>query len=111
MKKNVLVIGSGGPNKYDYIEWLTKLDANVILLEPEGKGGKSVNPKWTTFYTEFDNLDSVINKAKEINSQYPLFTADTIFELTMEHAAEVRKALGLPGLSPELVCFGRNKTV
>ena len=111
MKKNILVVGSGGANKYDYMEWLTKLGANVILLEPDTKASASEKPKWTTYYAKFNNLDDVISKAKKINSTYPLFTADTIFELTMEHASEVRKALNLPGLTPELVRFGRNKTV
>lgn len=111
MKKNILVVGSGGANKYDYLEWLARLGANVILLEPEEKAATSKKSKWTTYYTKFNNLADVINKAQEINSTYPLFTADTIFELTMEHAAEVRKTLGLPGLTPELVRFGRNKTV
>ena len=111
MGKNVLIVGSGGANKYDYLEWLTKLGANVILLEPEGKADTSQKTKWTTHYTNFANLNDVINTAMEINSTHPLYTADTIFELTMEHAAEVRKALDLPGLTPEFVRFGRNKTV
>jgi len=91
-QKNILVVGSGGANKYDYLEWLVKLGANVILIEPEEKKGASERHNWATRYTQFGNLDNVVGKAREINLNFPIYTVDTIFELTMEHAAEVRQA-------------------
>lgn len=111
MSKNVLVVGSGGVNKHDYLEWLSKLGANVILLEPLGKENRTNESKWETHYAHFNKQNDVIEISKQIHSQNPLYAVDTIFELTMEHAAEVRKALGVTGLSPKLVSFGRNKTV
>ncbi|MCX5783712.1 MAG: ATP-grasp domain-containing protein, partial [Elusimicrobia bacterium] len=111
MKKNVLVICSGGVNKYGYLEWLVKLGANVILLEPESKRGKYSKHSWTTFYAPFDDISSLIKLAARLHSKYNFAAVDTIFELTMEHAAQVRKALGISGIAPELLRYGRNKTI
>lgn len=109
--KNVLILGSGGENKYGYLEWLVKLGANVVLLDPDSDSKERAGNGWETFYADFNNIDSLIKKVLELNSKYSFSAADTIFELTMEHAAAARKALGLKGLTPELVNVGRDKTV
>ncbi len=108
MTQTVLVVGSGCANKFDYLEELSKLGAQVLLLEPEGFTPKT---RFPTYYARFTDLNQVISVAKTIAKKHTIDAADTIFETNMEHAAEVRKALKLKGLTPELVRYGRNKTI
>lgn len=108
MKPHILIIGSGGSTKYDYLDQLDKLGAEIILLEPENK---NPHPKYKTFFCSFKDVKTIIEKAKEIASNFSIKYVDTIFELTMEAVAEVRVALSLPGLTPDLVNVGRKKTI
>lgn len=108
-KKNVLIIGSGGTNKYDYLEWLGKMGATVILLEPE-KSNYAYPAPHETYYAPFGNLGAVIEQAKKIVSHHSITVIDTVYEFAMEPAAFVREAVGFSGLTPDLVKYGRRKT-
>jgi hypothetical protein len=108
MKSTVLVVGVGCDNKVDYLERLNDLGAQVIVLEPVAC---PVKTRFQTFLADFTSLESVLSVAQSVASQFNIMAVDTIFEMTMEHAAEIRKMLGLKGLTPVLVRYGRNKTI
>ncbi|MFH1829687.1 MAG: ATP-grasp domain-containing protein [Pseudomonadota bacterium] len=110
MEKTILIVGSGGRNKYEYLKWLESFGATVILLEPENAQSDCA-PKCKTYYAPFTRLEAVVQKAKEISTCHSIVAVDTIYELAMEHAAFVRHALDLPGLTPELIKIGRSKSV
>ncbi len=108
MRKKVLIIGSGGINKYDYLTWLERLGAEVVLLEPENMDYDYV-PKYKRYVVPFTDIDAVVEKARAIAAAHSINVVDTIYELAMEHAATVRKTLGISGLTPECVNVARNK--
>lgn len=111
MPNSVLIVGSGGPNKYKYLSYLKELGADVVVLEPLGKWLAKSNEDGHIVYTaSFNDRASLISKAKEIASKHKIAAVDTIFELTMESAAIIREKLGLPGLTEKVVRLGRNKT-
>lgn len=109
MTKNVLIVGSGGRNKYDYLNWLKTLGATVFLLEPENSNYTSP-PSCKTYYAPFTQLDAVITKAKEIIENHSISIIDTVYELAMEQTAHLREEFGFKGLTPELVRYSRYKT-
>lgn len=110
MRNTVLVIGSGGKNKLEYLTWLGKLGAKVIVLEPQDIR-YDYPENYEIHFAPFTCIDAVVGKAREIAARHIIADVDTVFEPTLEHAAFVRQALGLRGLTPEQVKIGRSKTV
>jgi siroheme synthase (precorrin-2 oxidase/ferrochelatase) len=101
MGDNVLIVGSGGSNKYSYIKSLLELGANITVLDPEGENW------WTdedlshvdVIMCPFNNLNEILEKAKLLHARKRFDIVDTIFELALEPAAEIRKYLDIKTVS------------
>jgi hypothetical protein len=107
----VLVIGSGGSSKRGYIKALLNHGAEVLVIEPAGKGWSSSSVSLApTLEVDFSREDELLFLCNQLQSRYHFTAVDTVFELCVETAAKVRELFSLSGLRVDQVLVGRSKT-
>lgn len=112
MSKSVLVIGSGGRNKFGYISALIELGAHVVILDPveENWGASQAFPNLAIVTCSFQKKETVLTAARKLNEQFHFDEVDTIFELAIEMAADIRHDLGIKGFTLAQAETGRRKS-
>ncbi len=108
-QKAALVIGSGGKTKFGFLEQLSKLASNVIVIDGRENSNLKFPEGIKTVFLQTLDEKSVTDAVESLKSHYQITTVGTISEPCMETAAKVRGYLNLQGISYEKILLTRNK--
>lgn len=108
-KDSVIIIGSGGQNKFGFLKELQKLGKNVVLLDAKDNAHLKYPKGVETIFLPSLDKNTVMEKIGILEKTYNFTAVGTIFEHCIETAALVREHLCLPGFSYKKTLISRNK--
>jgi len=110
-QKAVLVIGSGGKTKLGFIEQLSTLVSQVIIIDGSEHAQLKYPGGTKTVFLQTLDEKSIIDTVQLLKSSYQITAVGTISEPCMEVSAKVRGYLHLPGVPYEKILLTRNKSL